>query len=87
MPLLHIHLLESAGTLQAMSRSTRQPSKLWRFVKNDNAAKDLAKLALRLFGIGINSASTERHFSQAGIAHTKLRNRLGYEKVTKMVQV
>ena len=70
-----------------MSKNTRKPSKLWKFVQADKHAGHLAKLALRLFGVGVNSASTERFFSQAGIAHTKLRNRLGHEKVTKMVQV
>lgn len=70
-----------------MSKDTRKPRKLWSFVKDDAGAKDLARLAERVFGIAVNSASTERHFSQAGIIHNKLRNSLGHAKVTKMVQV
>ena len=57
------------------------------FVQKDDNAKVLARFALRLFGVSVNSTSTERHFSQAGIIHNKLRNRLGHKKVTKMVQV
>jgi len=68
-----------AGTLESMSKDTRKPSKLWKFVNTDKKAENLAKLALRLFGIGINSASTRCFLSQAGIAHTKLRNRLSFE--------
>lgn len=70
-----------------MSANTRKPRKLWTFVQKDENAKALARIALRLFGVSVNSASTERHFSQAGIIHNKLRNRLGHKKVTKMVQV
>ena len=38
----------------------------------DAKATELAHLALRLFGVGANSASTERFLSQAGIIHNKL---------------
>jgi len=68
-----------AGALESMSKDTRKPSKLWKFLNTDKKAENLVKLALRLFGIGINSASRRCFFSQAGIAHTKLRNRLSFE--------
>ena len=82
-----VQLLWDAGTIESMSANTRKPSKLWTIVQKDENAKALARIALRLFGVSVNSASTERHFSKAGIIHNKLRNRLGHKKVTKMVQV
>ena len=77
----------SAGILESMGKNTRTPSKLWLLMADDPGACHLARFALRLFGIGVNSASTERFFSQAGLTHTKLRNRMKHDRVTKMVQV
>lgn len=60
--------------------------KYWSFVKR-RTHKELANLALRLFGICINSASVERLFSTMGFLHNKRRNRLGYKKVLEMSQL
>ena len=48
---------------------------------------ELTQLALRLMGIAINSAGNERLFSQMGLTHTKLRNRLGHAKVTLIAKL
>ncbi|DBA66311.1 TPA: hypothetical protein ACH3X2_002561 [Trebouxia sp. C0005] len=44
-------------------------------------------LALRLMGIAVNSAGCERLFSQMGLTHIKVRNRLGHAKVTHTAQL
>lgn len=41
----------------------------------------LVRLAIHLLSVTPNIASSERLFSEMGIIHTKLRNRLGHEKV------
>ena len=50
-------------------------------------APELCQLALRLMGIAVNSAGCERLFSQMGLTHTKVRNRLGHAKVTHIAQL
>ena len=45
----------------------------------------LVKIAIRILSIIANSAGCERLFSQMGIVHTKLRNRLRLEQVRKIV--
>ncbi|DBA82624.1 TPA: hypothetical protein ACH3X1_006872 [Trebouxia sp. C0004] len=50
-------------------------------------APELCQLALRLMGIAMNSAGCERLFSQMGLTHTKVRNRLGHAKVTHIAQL
>ena len=45
-------------------------------------ASQLSKLALRLMGLSVNAAGCERTFSQMGLTHTRLRNRLGWAKTT-----
>lgn len=50
-------------------------------------APQLSQLALRLFSIFINAAGDERFFSQTGLTHSKLRNRLGHAKVTSIARV
>ena len=37
--------------------------------------------------VSVNSAGCERAFSQMGLTHTKLRNKLGHAKTTHIVQV
>lgn len=45
------------------------------------------QLSVRILTITPNAGGAERTFSQMGIVHTKLRNRLGSEKVHKTVAV
>ncbi|KAA6419296.1 MAG: hypothetical protein FRX49_10695 [Trebouxia sp. A1-2] len=67
-------------TLNFACKPGRSPERLWNMVKKD--APELSQLALRLMGIAVNSAGCERLFSQMGLTHTKVRNRLGHAKVT-----
>ena len=50
-------------------------------------APQLCKLALQLTAMRVNAAGCERIFSQMGLTHTKLRNRLGYAKTTHIAQL
>ena len=61
------------------------PERLWNLVKHE--ASQLSKLALRLMGVSVNAAGCERSFSQMGLTHTKLRNRLGWAKTTHIAQL
>ncbi len=38
-------------------------------------------------GVSVNAAGCERSFSQMGLTHTKLRNRLGWAKTTHIAQL
>ena len=59
-----------------------------RFDANDNrGGNGIVKFAIRLFAIVPNSAMAERIFSRFGIVKTKLRNRLGQERMRKAVTV
>lgn len=51
------------------------------------AAPELTKMALRLFHLHVNAATNERFFSQTGLTHTPLRNRLSNATVTKIAQL
>ncbi|KAF9237372.1 hypothetical protein BU15DRAFT_63247 [Melanogaster broomeanus] len=53
----------------------------------ENGVAGLVKLATRILSIVPNTAPTERLFSQFGIVHTKLCNRLDPEKVRKQVLI
>jgi hypothetical protein len=50
-------------------------------------AAQLSGFALRLHGVGINGTGDERFFSQTGLTHTKLRNRLSNDKVTAIARL
>lgn len=52
-----------------------------------NGVSGLIHLAMHVLSIVPNSAATERIFSQFGVIHTKLRNRLDPEKVRKQALV
>lgn len=52
-----------------------------------NGVSGLIHLAMHILSIVPNSAATERIFSQFGVIHTKLRNRLDPEKVRKQALV
>ena len=47
----------------------------------------LQNLALHVFSMAASSAALERNFSTFGFIHSKLRNRLGPEKVKKLVYI
>ncbi|KAJ7237891.1 ribonuclease H-like domain-containing protein [Mycena haematopus] len=46
--------------------------------------RDLASFAMMLLGLAVNQAATERSFSDLKIKKTRLRNRLGTQKLEKM---
>ncbi len=47
----------------------------------------LQDLAIRVFSMAASAAASERNFSTFGFVHSKLRNRLGAEKVKKLVYI
>jgi hypothetical protein len=47
----------------------------------DKDSNDIAKLAIHILSIIANTAATERNFSQFGLTHTKIRNKLNVERV------
>lgn len=70
---------------------------IWKFAKlrteadkenqPENGHNGLCNVAIRILSIVPNSAGAERLFSLFGIIHTKLRNRLGHEKVDKIARL
>ncbi|DBA99061.1 TPA: hypothetical protein ACH3X1_014200 [Trebouxia sp. C0004] len=68
-----------------MTRPGTPPGRLWNMVKWE--APELCQLALRLMAMAVNAAGCERVFSQMGLTLTKLRNRLGFAKVTHLAQL
>lgn len=78
-------MLLLAGTMKFACKPGTPPERLWNMVKKD--APELCQLALRLMGIAVNSAGCERLFSQMGLTHTKVRNRLAHAKVTHIAQL
>lgn len=77
--------LLNAATMRLASKPGAPPERLWNLVKHE--ASQLSKLALRLMGVSVNAAGCERSFSQMGLTHTKLRNRLGWAKTTHIAQL
>ncbi len=77
-------LLLHAATMRLAARPGAPPE-LWNQVKQE--ASQLSELALRLMGVSVNAAGCERSFSQMGLTHTKLRNRLGWAKTTHIAQL
>ncbi|CAB4378721.1 unnamed protein product [Rhizophagus irregularis] len=53
--------------------------KFWGYVEGDY--KELAAVALKIFGMCVNAASVERMWSSMGFLHTVRRNRLKNEKI------
>ncbi|THU98904.1 hypothetical protein K435DRAFT_720273, partial [Dendrothele bispora CBS 962.96] len=52
--------------------------------RTSNGANGMVRMAMRVLSMVPNSAPTERIFSRFGSIHTKIRNRLGAQKVRKM---
>ena len=74
-----------AAIMRLASKPGAPPERLWNLVKKE--ARQLSKMALRLMGVSVNAANCERTFSQMGLTHTKLRNRLGWAKTTHIAQL
>lgn len=68
-----------------MSKSGTPPQRLWNMVKKE--APELSQLAICLMAVAVNAAGCERIFSQMGLTHTKVRNRLGFAKTTHIAQL
>ena len=64
-------------------------SRIWSTLDSgqNTGQNSLVKLAVYLFSVVSNSAGAERTFSQMGLIHTKIRNRLSAEKVHKIVSL
>ncbi|GES84755.1 ribonuclease H-like domain-containing protein [Rhizophagus clarus] len=59
--------------------------KFWGYVEGDY--KELAAVALKIFGMCVNAASVERMWSSMGFLHTVRHNRLKNEKILAMSQL
>jgi len=68
--------------------SNMDPAGWWKSLQRVTKQKELQELAdimVHLLSCPASSASVERVFSSFGIIHTKLRNRLGFERAAKLV--
>jgi len=66
--------------------ASTEPNVWWLSVQRSGAIpEDLCTLALKLLAMPASSGGLERVFSNFGMIQTKLRNRLGVEKATKLV--
>lgn len=61
------------------------PARWWASLRNSNVHEDLEKLAIRLYNCPVSSASSEMIFSNFGMVHSKLRNRLGGTRCAQLV--
>ena len=80
----------SASLLQITSNKTKDKRYYWQYLESsvtDQGAKKFCILMRRVLTCPASSAGLERLFSSFGLVHTKLRNRLGIEKVAKLVKV
>ena len=71
--------------MKYMTKPGTPPQRLWNMVKKE--APELSQLAIRLMAVAVNAAGCERIFSQMGLTHTKVRNRLGFAKTTHIAQL
>lgn len=69
-----ISSLDSVDWWKSLRRVTKRPE-----------IQELADIVVHLLSCPASSASVERVFSNFGIIHTKLRNRLGVERAAKLV--
>ena len=77
---------------QILNLYKQQPAKWWsvmenRTVKANNLPSGFCNFFANLLTCPSSSASIERLFSIFGLVWTKLRNRLGIEKATKLVKI
>ena len=74
---------------KASIRNVLEPVKYWKYVSNNTQLEPLkvfCDLAVRVLSCPPSSAGLERAFSSFGLVHSKLRNRLGNERVMKLVR-
>ena len=57
----------------------------WKGLKKTSIPQDFIQLMVRLHSSPCSSASIERIFSNFGLIHSKLRNKLGVQKASKLV--
>ncbi|KAF5366461.1 hypothetical protein D9758_009743 [Tetrapyrgos nigripes] len=65
----------------------KDPIIFWETMCSDRRTTDLAKFALTLLCIVMNTAANERSFSDLKVEKTRLRNRIGVKKVGKMMKI
>ena len=79
-----------AGTFKAGIKGILDPIKYWQWVgrhAQSSPLKKFCRLVETIFVCPPSSAGLERCFSSFGLVHSKLRNRLGNEKVAKLVKI
>lgn len=59
----------------------------WWLSLKKNISSEMLSLVTKLFTASASSAGVERIFSSYGLVHSKLRNRLGIEKSSKLVSI
>ena len=64
---------------------TVDPVTWWESLPEASFPSGYIKFAVQLMGVPASSASIKRIFSSFGQIHSKLRNRLGLERATKLV--
>ncbi|KAL0566357.1 hypothetical protein V5O48_015656 [Marasmius crinis-equi] len=65
----------------------KDPLVFWNQLWTDSRTAELAKFAVTLLSTVLNTAGNERTFSDVKIKKTRLRNRLGTEKLHQMIKV
>jgi hypothetical protein len=75
--------LNNTFRFQMLTRHVKTPLQYW--LAEGAEWPDLQQIALKIFSLAPASASCERSFSSQGFIHSKLRNRLGPEKVEKLL--
>lgn len=64
-----------------------QPPLVMSYILNQEGGSRAMPVSFGLMAVAVNAAGCERIFSQMGLTHTKLRNRLGVAKVTHLAQL
>ena len=57
----------------------------WRAAQDNGISSEFVNIAIQLLDAPCSSAAIERVFSNFSFIHTKIKNRLGNEKASKMV--
>ncbi|CAN6353633.1 unnamed protein product [Urochloa humidicola] len=74
------------GSLEARCSALRGQTSLW-WNQYGGQCKELQRLAKLIVSQCTSSSGCERNWSTFALVHSKLRNRLGYEKLDKLVYV